>query len=355
MDNRPRSCDVPRPRSSRLLDKARSRGRDPTSKPLTWTELLMRPQIAIRASEPGKQPVNALHAEDLHSRLSRDNGMWSSDEEDKQDTFELMQQGVSRQGDGLLHSRLRRSRTTKWSDLSSWIFPISVLFVCLLLVFVFLTSLKKLYSPSPLSNIRHDSPDEPLGIVLHPTSHIHRTPKTIVQSWNITSESRSPDGVEKQVYLINGQFPGPLIECRSGDHLIIHVTNGLSSLREEGISIHWHGLSMRSANAMDGASSFTQCGILPGKSFTYDFVIDADQSGTFWYHAHSAVQRGDGMYGGLVVHKPVLYKATDVENSGYKEEVLLLIGDWYHRNATEVLTWYMSVRAFRNEACPLDP
>lgn len=38
-------------------------------------------------------------------------------------------------------------------------------------------------------------------------------------------------------------FPGPTVEARSGDTLIISVKNGL---QEESISIHWHGLHMRS-------------------------------------------------------------------------------------------------------------
>jgi FtsP/CotA-like multicopper oxidase with cupredoxin domain len=128
--------------------------------------------------------------------------------------------------------------------------------------------------------------------------------------------------------------------------LIIHVTNNLDT--GEGVSIHWHGLEMRNSINMDGAVGFTQCPNPANKTFVYDFVVDPDQAGTFWWHAHSQVERGDGMYGGLVVHKPIVRGGEDKEYE-QEEQVLLLVSDWYHRNAEEVLAWYTSVRGFGNE------
>ncbi|OKL58237.1 hypothetical protein UA08_06387 [Talaromyces atroroseus] len=180
-------------------------------------------------------------------------------------------------------------------------------------------------------------------------------------NWSITSGHRRPDGVRKKVYLINGVFPGPTIEARSGDTLQILVRN---DLEDEEISLHWHGLYMRGANTMDGATGVTQCGIGPGKSFWYNFTISEAQSGTFWYHAHSNVQRADGLYGGFVVHRPVSPSFPNVRGlfekhrglndnmSGemrvpdsveyvYDKELLLMIGDWYHRTAQDVASWYL--------------
>ena len=37
-------------------------------------------------------------------------------------------------------------------------------------------------------------------------------------------------------------FPGPTIEARSGDILIVEVSNFVG---DEGVSIHWHGLHMK--------------------------------------------------------------------------------------------------------------
>lgn len=101
---------------------------------------------------------------------------------------------------------------------------------------------------------------------------------------------------------------------------------------------------------MDGAVGITQCAVGPGRAFIYKFQIGQQQHGTFWYHAHSAVQRADGMYGGLVVHKPVgTQRKSDLSVHGYDSEKLLLIGDWYHRSADRVLAEYKDFRSFANE------
>lgn len=56
------------------------------------------------------------------------------------------------------------------------------------------------------------SPDDSSNaILLHPEDHIYRTPKAIHLSWNITLEHRSPDGVSKPVYLINGM----MVSCQT--------------------------------------------------------------------------------------------------------------------------------------------
>jgi FtsP/CotA-like multicopper oxidase with cupredoxin domain len=67
------------------------------------------------------------------------------------------------------------------------------------------------------------------------------------------------------------------------------------------------------------------------------------------YHAHSEVQRGDGLYGGLVVHDPI----TPRENFTYqyKKELLFLVGDWYHWQATKVLANFMDRTSMGNEVC----
>ncbi|TVY18055.1 Laccase-1 [Lachnellula arida] len=256
-------------------------------------------------------------------------------------------------------SSLRHQEDESRGDSSKWLRPLGVLFLLLLLAAITFSAVQTLFPPAPKPGTPA-IPQAPfkdfdagqqqmLGIQLHPYDHVSRASKTITHHWNITSGFRSPDGVKKPVFLVNGLFPGPTIECRSGDRLIIHVTNSLSS--GKGVSIHWHGLHMRNANSMDGAVGFTQCPIANGTTFTCEFDVGKHQAGTFWWHAHSQVQRGDGMYGGLVVHKP-----SSIDNElglyGSEREVLLMIGDWYHRSSSDVLSWYMSTRGFGNEPVP---
>ncbi|CAI7671704.1 unnamed protein product [Penicillium discolor] len=193
-------------------------------------------------------------------------------------------------------------------------------------------------------------------IELHPEDHVHRPAATQYLDWRVTSGFRRPDGVLKRVYLINGLFPGPTVEARSGDTLIITVTNALP---DESIAIHWHGLHV--ANAMDGAVGISQCPVPSGGHFVYNLTIPSNQSGTFWYHAHSGVSRADGLYGGLVVHAPtsksiargIISRSRDnAHHYTYDRELLLLIGDWYHRPARDVLEWYMDPGNFGNEPVP---
>lgn len=190
---------------------------------------------------------------------------------------------------------------------------------------------------------------------LHPEDHVLRPADTINQFWRISKGEKRPDGVLKHVYLINGGFPGPTIEARSGDRLLIQVENALGD--DEAVTLHWHGLSMRGANSMDGAAGITQTPIKAGEVFTYDFVLDDDQSGTFWYHAHDGVQRGDGLYGGLVIHKPLSSHKRhggheEEEEPEFDDEHILLISDWYHRSAKDALEAYMHPGAFGMETVP---
>ncbi|KAG6006943.1 hypothetical protein E4U21_006562 [Claviceps maximensis] len=247
-----------------------------------------------------------------------------------------------------------------------------ILLMCMFLLAISLTILADL-SFVPIKSWSWQNPVNFLNIdpfALHPEQHIFRRPRTITLNWNITRGERRPDGVLKKVYLINGlcpsssvpdkdqaqsstgQFPGPTVEARSGDELHISVFNGIADA-PDGIAIHWHGMTMRGSNEMDGVVGITQCAIGPGSTFVYKFSVDQQQHGTFWYHAHSVVQRADGMYGGLVVHKPVhRHRESDLSVHEYESEKLLLVGDWYHMSADKVLAEYKNFRSFGNEPVP---
>ncbi|TQV93610.1 ferro-O2-oxidoreductase [Cordyceps javanica] len=204
-------------------------------------------------------------------------------------------------------------------------------------------------TPTPTPVVLPD-PAQETGFMLHPRDHSARDPKTLHMTWNVTRDLRQPDGVVKPVYLINGQFPGPIIEARPGDELVINVHNHVEN-DTEGISVHWHGLLMNGANGMDGVVGVTQCAIAHNNNFTYRFTLDEKQHGTYWYHAHSNLQRADGLYGGIVIHRPA-DADTDLIKYNYEQEKLLLVGDWYHWPATRVLEWYDKADHFGYEPAP---
>ena len=96
------------------------------------------------------------------------------------------------------------------------------------------------------------------------------------------------DGQERRVFSINGQIAAPVLRWKEGEDVVVNVTNRLA----EDTSIHWHGILLPAA--MDGVPMVSFAGIKPGTTFTYRFRIR--QSGTYWYHSHSAGQEQDGMY-----------------------------------------------------------
>ncbi len=101
------------------------------------------------------------------------------------------------------------------------------------------------------------------------------------------------DGKVSRAIGINGTVPGPLVRLKQGQNVRLSVTNTL----DEDSSIHWHGLLV--PFAMDGVPGVSFPGIAARSTFDYEIPIV--QSGTYWYHSHSAYQEEDGVYGPIVI------------------------------------------------------
>jgi FtsP/CotA-like multicopper oxidase with cupredoxin domain len=112
-----------------------------------------------------------------------------------------------------------------------------------------------------------------------------------------------------QAWTYDGGTPGPLLQAFVGDRIIVHFTNNLA----EPTTVHWHGL--RISDRMDGVPTI-QKPVLPGETFTYDFV--APDAGSFWYHPHmrSAEQVERGLYGPIVISEAPA-KAPDFDVDRY--------------------------------------
>ena len=136
-----------------------------------------------------------------------------------------------------------------------------------------------------------------------------------------------PDTPKTILWTYNGQLPGPLIQARVGDRVIVHLENDLP----EPTTIHWHG--MRVPNEMDGTPR-TQDPVQPGETFTYDFIVE--DAGTYWYHPHTIthVQVERGLYGVLVVH--------EAEPPDYDAERIVFMDDIYLTETGSVAPFVMS-------------
>lgn len=152
--------------------------------------------------------------------------------------------------------------------------------------------------------------------------------KTVTYDFNLTWVTANPDGLyDRKVLGVNGQWPLPVIEVEKGDQLVVNMHNGLG---DKNSSIHFHGMYQNGTNNMDGPSMVTQCPVLPGSSFTYNFTVN--QVGTYWYHCHTDWCYPDGERQALIVHDKDAYFNDELDG-----EMVVTMTDWYH-NMTEELS-----------------
>ncbi len=128
---------------------------------------------------------------------------------------------------------------------------------------------------------------------------------------------RSVDG-----FAINGQVPAPLLRFKEGEDLTINVTNTL----KVDTSIHWHGFVL--PFDQDGVPGMSFPGIKPGETFTYRFK--APKAGTYWYHSHSGLQEGAGMYG------PIIIEPESREPFRYDRDYVVVLSDWHEDSPMQV-------------------
>ncbi|KAF3286657.1 hypothetical protein TWF970_008505 [Orbilia oligospora] len=185
---------------------------------------------------------------------------------------------------------------------------------------------------------------DPSEYVLSPPdwSRIRIRPKVKEYNWTISDVNANPDGVMRPMILINGQFPGPLIECNEGDTVKVTIHNGAVNAT----AFHWHGLFHNGSNWMDGTTGVTQCPIPPGESFTYEIKTDG-QYGTYWYHSHFSTQYIDGLFGPLVIHSP-----KEPGRDRYKTDQVVMLHDYYHDLSRNKLYEYLAPDAENAEPIP---
>ena len=127
---------------------------------------------------------------------------------------------------------------------------------------------------------------------------------------------------------VNGSLPAPILRWREGSTVTLRVRNDLppGSVHGHMTSIHWHGILLP-AN-MDGVPGLSFDGIHRGESYLYRF--DVKQSGTYWYHSHSALQEQAGLYGAIVID------AAEPEPFAYDRDYVVLLSDWTELSPAEL-------------------
>lgn len=107
------------------------------------------------------------------------------------------------------------------------------------------------------------------------------------------------NGQRAEMLTYNGQYPGPTLDVREGDRLVVNFTNELT----EPTSLHWHGVHVP-ADQDDATHT-----VPAGGTRTYEFDIPGGSAGTYWYHPHLhgtvAPQVAKGLLGALRVRPEV--------------------------------------------------
>jgi FtsP/CotA-like multicopper oxidase with cupredoxin domain len=123
-------------------------------------------------------------------------------------------------------------------------------------------------------------------------------------------------GAETEVYAYNGRLPGPTLEVREGDRVVVRFRNELP----ESTTVHWHGVHL--PFDADGSPFHL---VAPGAERVYEFTVRPGTAGTYWYHPHphhhTGRQVARGLYGGIVV------RAADDPLPATLTERLLILSD----------------------------
>ncbi|WP_412027549.1 multicopper oxidase family protein [Deinococcus yunweiensis] len=134
--------------------------------------------------------------------------------------------------------------------------------------------------------------------------------------------------VEQWAFGLPGQpatVPGPELRARVGDRVRITLVN----THTQPHTVHLHGITSL-AQEMDGVPH-TSAAILPGQSFTYEFV--ATEAGTHAYHCHmqTNLHLDMGMYGALII-EPAAGQAVP-----WTAEHTLILDEWDSRQTPDAV------------------
>jgi L-ascorbate oxidase len=147
----------------------------------------------------------------------------------------------------------------------------------------------------------------------------------------VTYENISIGCQTRPSVVINGTSPGPEIRLKAGKTSWIRVYNHMTHEDHcHNTTIHWHGLSQRTAMFSDGAP-VTQWPIPCGYFFDYEVHPFVEDAGTYFLHSHIGFQAVSAT------------AALIVEDEGeppyaYDEERVILFTDYYNKTDTQVET-----------------
>ncbi|MEX2238577.1 MAG: multicopper oxidase domain-containing protein [Dehalococcoidia bacterium] len=134
------------------------------------------------------------------------------------------------------------------------------------------------------------------GLVLEPV--IDEDGAKVFELTASVIEWETDPGNVVEAWAYNGMVPGPTLVAELGDRVKIVLHNELP----EPTTVHLHGMTVP-AN-MDGVPVISQPAVLPGESFTYDFVVQNTGSNMYHSHFNAQSQVPRGLLGAFLISDP---------------------------------------------------
>ncbi|KAI2779885.1 putative multicopper oxidase [Daldinia loculata] len=145
---------------------------------------------------------------------------------------------------------------------------------------------------------------------------------------HVTFEEITMNCEQRESVIFNGTMPGPPLYLKEGKTTWVRVYNDMSDLN---FTVHWHGLTMRTAPFSDGTPIVSQWPIAPGRFFDYEIHPEVGDAGTYFYHSHMGFQA-------VTAHGLLVVEDRDEPPYQYDEDIAVVFADWYTKTDEEVET-----------------
>ncbi|KAI1768375.1 putative multicopper oxidase [Hypoxylon sp. FL1150] len=164
------------------------------------------------------------------------------------------------------------------------------------------------------------------------TASVHDEQWEPTYSLHVTFEAITMNCEQRESVIFNGTTPGPPLYMKEGETSWVRVYNDMTDLN---FTVHWHGLTMRTAPFSDGTPVVAQWPIAPGRFFDYEIHPQVGDAGTYFYHSHIGFQANTAH--GLLI----------VEDQGeppyeYDGDIPIVFADWYMKTDEEIETGLVS-------------
>lgn len=127
--------------------------------------------------------------------------------------------------------------------------------------------------------------------------------------------------------VINGSLPGPALRLRESETHWIRVYNDIA---DQNLTIHWHGLTQRTAPFSDGTPQASQWPIPPGHFFDYEIRPELGDAGTYFYHSHVGYQA-------ISAHESLILEDRNVPPYEYIDEHTLIVSDYHNKTDDQIV------------------